>query len=177
MTLADRLVVLHQGEALQVGRPLDVYEQPCNRFVAGFLGWPPMNFLKGRLQADGGWFLEAKGARIGLKGAPPPVCEIGQELTLGVRAENVRLADPGEEALARPLTLIMEVDEVERLGGHSLVTLRRGEWRLTAWREGECSLAEQQTAAVKLDATRLHWFDPTSGTAFRSTCSAGERTR
>src|SRR6185369_2494886 len=55
MTLGDRVVVLDHGTAQQVGRPLDLYERPANRFVAGFLGWPPMNFLDGRLvRRDGG---------------------------------------------------------------------------------------------------------------------------
>jgi multiple sugar transport system ATP-binding protein len=179
LTLADRLVVLHQGEALQVGRPLDVYERPRNRFVAGFLGWPPMNFLTGRLVTDGeaGLFLEAKGSRLGLGAIQPPAREAGQKLTLGVRPEHVRLGECRDEAHVRPLTLIMEVSAVERLGGHCLVTLWRGGWHLTAWRDGDGSVTEGQTAAVELESTRLHWFDPASGQALAPISSVGGRTR
>jgi ABC-type sugar transport system ATPase subunit len=179
MTLADRLVVLHQGEALQEGRPLEVYDRPRNQFVAGFLGWPPMNFLTGRLARDGDTCLrlEGKGARVSLAGVELPPGATDRELTLGVRPENVRLSEPGDESSTTPLTLTMEVSAVERLGGHCLVTLRRGDWRLTARCDGACSLVERQTAAVELDPSRLHWFDPTSGTALAPSFLAGGRTR
>jgi ABC-type sugar transport system ATPase subunit len=179
MTLADRLVVLHRGEALQVGRPLEVYDRPRNQFVAGFLGWPPMNFLTGRLATDdaAGLRLEGKNARVSLGGVELPPGESDRELALGIRPENVRLSEPGDEISARPLTLSMEVSAVERFGGHCLVTLQRGDWRLTLRRDGGCSLVERQTAAVELDSSRLHWFDPTSGTALPPTVSSGGRTR
>jgi hypothetical protein len=66
----------------------------------------------------------------------------------------------------------MEVDTIERLGSHILVDLRRGEWCLTAWREGACSFKERETVAVKLDASRLHWFDPRDGRALSPAGSA-----
>jgi multiple sugar transport system ATP-binding protein len=179
MTLADRLVVLHQGEALQVGTPLEVYDRPRNQFVAGFLGWPPMNFLTGRLatDAEAGLRLEGKGASVSLAGVDPPPGMTDQELTLGVRPDDVRLSEPGDDASTRPLTLAMDVSAVERLGSHCLIALQRGDWRLTARSDGDGSLGERQTAAVELDSSRLHWFDPTSGKALQPSILAGGRTR
>jgi ABC-type sugar transport system ATPase subunit len=179
MTLADRLVVLHQGQALQVGRPQEVYDRPCNRFVAEFLGWPPMNLLTGRLRRDEGCGLvfETRDATIALDGIETPKGDNGRELTLGVRPEHMRLRAPGEYASPRAIALTMEVIAIERLGSHCLLTLQRGDWRVTLRCEGECSLGERQTAAVEMDPTRLHWFDPATGQALMPASSAGRRTR
>jgi ABC-type sugar transport system ATPase subunit len=179
MTLADRVVVIHQGEALQAGRPLELYDKPCNQFVAGFLGWPPMNFLTGQLTTDfaAGMRLEGKGVSVNLGGVALPSGVMDRKLTLGIRPENVRLSEAGHETSTRPLTISMEVNAVERLGGHCLATLRRGDWSLTLRRDGECSLVEKQTAAVELDPSRLHWFDPTSRAALLPPVSSGGRTR
>jgi multiple sugar transport system ATP-binding protein len=164
MTLADRLVVLNRGEALQTGRPLDVYERPNDRFVAGFLGWPPMNFLSGRVVTDeaAGLWLNSGDCRLPLEGAVPWIKGLqGRQVTLGVRPTDVRFTSPGG-----PLAgLTMEVAAIERLGGRSLVSAVRASWRLSAWRDGACSLRECDTVAAELDTRRLHWFDSASGRA------------
>jgi ABC-type sugar transport system ATPase subunit len=166
MALADRLVVLNQGEALQAGKPTEVYERPRDQFVAGFLGWPPMNFLTGRIEA--GPCLTTKDESLPLDPAERWLTEQeGRSLTLGIRPESVKFC-PSAEVPQSPLRLSMDVSEVERFGGFCLVKLQRGDWQLTAWREGACSLQERETAAVELDASRLHWFDPLSGLALKA---------
>jgi multiple sugar transport system ATP-binding protein len=163
MALADRLVVLNHGEALQAGKPTDVYERPRDLFVAGFIGSPSMNFLTGRLES--GPRLTTKDASIALhRGAQWLNAQEGNSLTLGVRPEDVKLCSPDGAAESR-LRLSMEVIAVERFGGYCLVKLQRGEWQLTAWRQGAYSRQERETAAVELDASRLHWFDPRTGRA------------
>jgi ABC-type sugar transport system ATPase subunit len=170
MALADRLVVLNHGEALQVGMPAELYERPRNLFVAGFLGSPPMNFLTGRLES--GPCLRTKDAAVTLpRGARWQGGQEGRSLTLGVRPEDVKLRSP-DGASESPLRLSMEVIAVERFGGYCLVKLQRGEWQLTAWRQGACSLQERETAAVELDASRLHWFDPRTGRTLEASAAA-----
>ena len=107
MTLASRIVVLNGGRIEQIGTPLDLYHRPANRFVAGFLGSPRMNFLAGRVAAadEHGFAVEVAGARLRFahgaagsaattthRSAQASGIEVGQGMTLGVRAENVRLA-------------------------------------------------------------------------------------
>jgi len=172
MTLADRLVVLDRGEALQTGRPPDVYERPNDRFVAGFLGWPPMNFLAGTVgtDADGCVSLRSGDCQLPLEDAVPWMKGLlGRQITLGIRPADVRFAQTGGLSAG----LIMEVTGVERLGDPCLVTAVRNSWRLSAWRDGACSLRERDTVAADLDTRRLHWFDPTSGRAIRPDAVAG----
>jgi multiple sugar transport system ATP-binding protein len=90
MTMADRIVVLHDGVIEQIGTPLELYDRPGNLFVAGFIGSPAMNFIKARL--DGGavpTLIAASGVKIPL-GAAPRVAP-GSEIVMGVRPEHVRL--------------------------------------------------------------------------------------
>src|SRR5262249_18269646 len=92
MTLGDRVAVLDRGKVQQVGRPLDLYERPDNCFVAGFLGWPPMNFFDGRLaRRDGALSLAAGGAAWPLPpetfGVLPTYNE--SDVRAGLRPEHV----------------------------------------------------------------------------------------
>src|SRR4051812_44126113 len=94
MTLGDRIVVMKDGYIQQVGAPLDIYHHPKNRFVAGFLGTPPMNFLEGKLVRDGGrlWF-EGGDGRVAI---PTPAAEslaarAGEEIVLGIRPQALSL--------------------------------------------------------------------------------------
>src|SRR5260221_5714745 len=89
MTMADRIVVMHAGRVEQIGTPLDLYDNPANLFVAGFIGSPAMNFIKGKLRRSGGsvW-VEANGgvhlpAEQGVAGSE------GQDVVYGVRPEHI----------------------------------------------------------------------------------------
>jgi multiple sugar transport system ATP-binding protein len=97
MTLADRIVVLSAGRIEQVGTPLELYEHPCNLFVAGFIGSPKMNFLSGRLVSG-----DASHALVELEGGQRLRCAVdasagqaGEPLTVGVRPEHLALARAG----------------------------------------------------------------------------------
>src|ERR1700741_4190314 len=90
MTMADRIVVMHDGVIEQIGTPLELYDRPANLFVAGFIGSPAMNFIKGRL--DGGappMLVTASGVRVPLRAAPRVTA--GSEIIMGVRPEHVSL--------------------------------------------------------------------------------------
>ena len=118
MTLADRIVVLSAGRIEQVGTPLELYEHPCNLFVAGFIGSPKMNFLQARF-VEG----DATHATVELEGGARLRCEVdasagrpGEALTVGVRPEHLALRSVGAGGGA-PNVLQVGVTFVEALGG------------------------------------------------------------
>jgi multiple sugar transport system ATP-binding protein len=173
LTLGDRVVVLRHGAAEQVDRPLTLYERPCNRFVAGFLGWPPMNFLEGALvrQDEELFFL---GGALTLPVLPELrrhwQCFGDKSLTLGIRPEDVRIVDGPAEG-----SLILEATLVEPLGGSWVVTcehphntaLGRGEgdWQVTVQTTGNHMVREKDNVALAFDLDRAHLFDRISGAA------------
>ncbi len=117
MTLADRIAVLRAGELQQVGRPLDLYRQPANRFVAGFLGSPAMNVLPATARGQGGE-LRAVGDGFALP-LPAGAVAPGRELLLGVRPHDLSLVLEGG-------ALSGLVEAVEILGWEAFVQLRVG---------------------------------------------------
>jgi multiple sugar transport system ATP-binding protein len=162
VALGDRVAVLDGGVLQQVDTPAALCERPVNRFVAGFVGWPPMSFLNGKLVENAG--------RQRLAGASAAVDlpaerrrdwggYAGRDLVVGLRAEDARLVPGGT-----PGTIEMEVRRVEALGRAWLLTLSRGDWELTA-RLTDGPPAEGSRAAVLLDLTRAHLFDPATGRA------------
>src|SRR5690606_2451367 len=94
MTMADKIVGMHDGVIEQVGTPLELYDQPANLFVAGFIGSPAMNMLSGSL--DGSAFVAADGSRIDL--GTVPANSSGRPVTLGVRPEHFHLDPDGVPA-------------------------------------------------------------------------------
>ena len=99
MTLGDRVVVMRDGRVQQVGDPMELYNQPANRFVAGFIGSPAMNFASVRIAAENGsLWAESEGSRIKVPApiAPRLGAYAGKEATLGVRPEDLRIANGGD---------------------------------------------------------------------------------
>jgi ABC-type sugar transport system ATPase subunit len=144
MTLATRLAVLRAGRIEQVGSPLEVYRRPRTSFVAGFVGNPPMNLLRGTARA--GRF--ALGGRE-LAAAPR---ESG-ELVLGIRAQDVMLGRGAPLPIRR----------VERLGGETHVHLALGPETLVALAPPERDVPGEGSLEAELPSQALHWFDGASG--------------
>ena len=97
MTMADKNVVMHDGVIEQMGSPLDLYDRLQNTFVAGFIGSPSMNFIEGRIRANGSVFVETVGGeKLPLKSAPAG--SDGRPVIYGVRPEHLELADDGADA-------------------------------------------------------------------------------
>jgi multiple sugar transport system ATP-binding protein len=172
MTLGDRVVVLRQGVAEQVDRPLDLYERPCNRFVAGFIGWPPMNFLDGEVvERPAGPAFGADDAWLGL---PPATAGSwlayrGRPLTLGIRPEDVGVEAGAQDGSA----LAMETTLVEPLGNGCLATLTRRPWQVTVQVREARMVKERATVAVCFNLSKAHLFDPPSGLALANGRPAG----
>jgi ABC-type sugar transport system ATPase subunit len=153
MTMADRIVVMHQGRIEQVGRPLEVYADPASRFVAGFFGVPAMNFVEGELRpGPGGSRFVGPGLEAALRGAGS-----AGPAVLGVRPEHVRLADgPG----AWPATVSL----IEPLGDGTLVFLDHGgPGSLVARVDAEEKVAVGDRRAFTFRMDRVVLFDPATG--------------
>jgi ABC-type sugar transport system ATPase subunit len=137
MTLADRIVVLDHGRVMQFGSPLELYHHPANKFVAGFIGSPKMNFLPANLLS---------GLRPGVPGEPPA--------EVGVRPEHVQLGGGGE------LTLEGRAVTVERLGAESFVYLDIGQDEpLVVKVPGETGVKPGEAVPVGVPAAALYLFD------------------
>jgi multiple sugar transport system ATP-binding protein len=163
MALGDRVAVLSGGVLQQVDPPAALGDRPVNRFVAGFVGWPPMSFLDGGLvESTGRLCFTADGVGVDVPAVRREAWLgfAGRAVVLGLRAEDARLV-PGEA----PGTIEMEVRRAEALGRDWLLTLSRGGWELTARLTDALPPVEGSRATVRLDLTRAHLFDPASGRA------------
>ncbi len=150
MTLADKIVVLRAGHVEQIGAPLDLYNDPDNQFVAGFIGSPKMNFLNGRVESVDGQLatvsLTGQGdatVRLPVSDAPAP----GAPVQLGIRPEHVAMANGAE------LRIALHADVTEQLGGSSYVYARSP--------TGESLVVEQRGySPVKAGDDVAFTFDP-----------------
>jgi multiple sugar transport system ATP-binding protein len=162
MTLGDRVVVMRDGVVQQVGSAQEIYHAPQNRFVAGFLGSPPMNFFDGKLAEDGGklYFDEGTGRLEVPAWARAPLSDhSGPEVVMGVRPELL-----SDEANARFETngncLRMNVDLVQPLGERMNVYLSTPAHKKTvAQLHSFAKLASGETTKMYIDMQRVHFFD------------------
>jgi sn-glycerol 3-phosphate transport system ATP-binding protein len=152
MTLAERMIVMSAGRTEQIGAPAEVYQRPATQFVAGFIGSPAMNFLRGR--ADAGGLALADGGHLVL---PVPAALAGRELVLGIRPEHLEVCTP-EEAL---FTLQTEMREM--LGADTLVHGLFGKELLVARLSAMEHPAPGQALPLRALPGCLHWFDGASG--------------
>ncbi|SHL03104.1 ABC transporter ATP-binding protein [Rhodothermus profundi] len=161
MTLGQRIVVLNQGRIQQIGTPLEVYHRPANRFVAGFIGSPPMNFIEGRLEhRDGLWFVGEGGlVQVALPAAGWPYVRVGQAVTLGVRPEAVTIATP-EQAMMQGTVATVEV-----LGAVANLHVRVGSLTVVAQVEATVRPEPEQLVSLRIDPARVHLFDAETGQA------------
>ncbi len=171
MTMGDRIVVMRGGVVQQIGPPVTLYNQPVNRFVARFIGSPPMNLFDGVLEQQNG----ALQLRTGFASYPlPPRMAAGllrnqaalgaQQVLCGIRAEDVSVnggVDGAESAIrSAPQGVI---DLVEPLGSDVFVSIALGADMLLARAHPDLPLQETQKTAVLLNLSKLHLFDATSG--------------
>jgi len=159
MTLGDRVVVMRDGLVQQVGEPLDLYNSPANRFVAGFIGSPAMNFATVKM-TDGDGRLTAKNAGLELE-VPQSHIErlkshIGREVTLGIRPENLHVATDSDPA---GFTFPSKVEVVEQLGSEILLDVRVGGDTMVAAVDPTIRARVQDQIRLAVNPARLHFFD------------------
>ncbi|MBV8492325.1 MAG: sn-glycerol-3-phosphate ABC transporter ATP-binding protein UgpC [Alphaproteobacteria bacterium] len=159
MTLGDRVVVMRDGWVQQVGDPMSLYNEPANRFVAGFIGSPAMNFAKVRVTGENG-SLWAEGDGIRLK-VPAHLSNrvggyAGKPVTIGIRPEDMHIArdsDPPE------LNIPAVVEVVERLGSEILLDVAVGPVTMVASVEPTARAKMHDQLQLAVNPERLHFFD------------------
>jgi len=159
MTLGDRVVVMRDGLVQQVGEPLDLYNSPANRFVAGFIGSPAMNFATVKM-TDGDGRLTAKNAGLELEVPQSHVerlrSHIGREVTIGIRPENLHVATDSDPA---GFTFPSKVEVVEQLGSEILLDVRVGGDTMVAAVDPTIRARVQDQIRLAVNPARLHFFD------------------
>lgn len=155
MTMADKIVVLRDGRIEQVGAPLELYHNPVNQFVAGFIGSPRMNFLNAKvLQVDGvKALLELSGGEQFAMTLDRPVV-VGDFLLMGIRPEHLQLDTPGD------VNISLKVDVVEALGGTTFAyTEYAGEDQVVVVADGSHIIPRGKTIEVSFKLDHVHLFD------------------
>lgn len=169
MTMGDKIVVMKDGFIQQVAPPLELYNKPANQFVAGFIGSPPMNFFKGRIEqrAGGLWFNEGRfSVRIEEPQASRVAGYAGREVTFGIRPEDV--ADAAYLPNANPNHLVRaRVEVVEPMGAETYLYLTSGQNNFIARVGGSEQVEVNQEISVVFAMQKAHFFDVTSGSAIR----------
>ncbi|MFT4182100.1 MAG: ATP-binding cassette domain-containing protein, partial [Rhizobium sp.] len=154
MTMADKIVVMHDGIVEQVGSPLDLYDNPANLFVAGFIGSPAMNMIKGRLNPENtSQFIASDGTILPVANAPASAG--GRELVYGLRPEYIGLGADGLPA---------QIVVIEPTGYETHVTVRLGGSEASCIFRERISAQPGDTLRVSIDASHIHLFDAESGT-------------
>ncbi|MEP6565862.1 MAG: TOBE domain-containing protein, partial [Mesorhizobium sp.] len=154
MTMADRIVVMHDGFVQQVGHPLELYDRPVNMFVAGFIGSPGMNFLPATV--DKGGKVEAvlaDGQKLRLPDGLP--LKNGDAITVGLRPEHIQLSEDG--------ALEAEVEVVEPLGLSTQFYVKLAGQQVCVFVMGRSNVRPGDKVQLSADPAALHLFDPASG--------------
>jgi multiple sugar transport system ATP-binding protein len=167
MTLADRIVLLREGRIEQVGRPLDLYERPVNKFVARFIGSPPINFLDGRLVREdkGITVLLDKGVSLPLSQERLDACVpyIGRQVTLGLRPEHI---SPAGEGGGREGTVRLSATAmlIQPTGSRTFIHFSVAGTSIQAEFEANTLCKPGNVVDLQLDMARAVLIDPTSET-------------
>jgi multiple sugar transport system ATP-binding protein len=159
MTLGDRVVVMKDGWVQQVGEPLELYGRPANRFVAGFIGSPAMNFVDVAIhEATGAVWAEAPGLRIQVPADRTDRLRPykGQQVTMGVRPEDVRVASGADPAGS---TFESVVEVVEPLGSEILLDMKVGASQMVARVEPSVRVKVHEPVKMVVNTDKLHFFD------------------
>ncbi len=155
MTLAHRVAIMKDGVILQLAPPEDIYNNPVNAYVAGFIGSPAMNLIS--VNVNGAMATAKNGIKIRVE-APRP-----GDLTLGIRAEDMRLTSDADANFSA------ELFAFELLGDATLVTIKFGSTSVAVKGDKNLRLKFGDRVGVKFDTNRLYWFDSSSGLRLRQT--------
>jgi multiple sugar transport system ATP-binding protein len=152
MTLADRIAIMNKGKIQQLGTPDEVYNNPSNVFVAGFIGSPPMNLINGNMD---------KGVFTGPETVVPKAGKASGKVTFGIRPEDVSVAAKGKGHVNALLY------SLEPTGDQTLVTVRLGEHLLVARADRDFRQAIDTPIALNFDVARAYLFDGATGDRIR----------
>lgn len=166
MSMGDRIAVMQEGIIQQCDHPTVVYDQPANRFVGGFIGNPPMNFIQGQVQKRGDSQAIVRISDFDLVPGSPsqPLLQRhdGQMVMLGIRAENMEISKDGASAAASA-TIKARVLVVEPLGSQNLLTVAMGTDRVKVSTHPTFQVMPGEEIWLRFPADKIRWFDPERG--------------
>ena len=164
MTMGDRIVVLKDGLVQQIDSPINLYNQPKNLFVAGFIGSPAMNIIKGELVKNGSLQFQSGAIKLSLPG------EIGGKLEksgakdvyMGIRPENIYDSETGNSGKKLSEPQKTNIDVVEPIGNEVFLYLNAGDQNLCVRTSPDKTYRARETAEIGLELDKLHFFDATT---------------
>ena len=162
LSMGDRIAVMENGQIVQSDVPKQIYEYPGSHFVGGFIGTPPMNFMRGTVKSTNG----ASAITIGdqpIRVALPEHVAVGQDLLMGIRAENIEASTN-----ASPDAVPARVLVVEPLGSHLLLTAQVGDTPIKVQTRIDFPVEPDQTIYLTLEANQVRWFDPQTGMRYET---------
>ncbi len=165
LSLGDRIAVMKNGRIVQCDMPMEIYDNPANNFVGGFIGTPPMNFFNGKVHSNGsGTSVSIGDSHIFPTASLAPVLaeKAGQTVLLGIRPENVALAAEVQLNCLRAQVLV-----VEPLGSHKLLTMQVGSSLAKVSVPPDQQISPADEVWLHFDAEKIRWMDADTGEAIR----------
>ena len=170
MTMGDRIAVMSLGVLQQLDTPQNLYDRPANKFVAGFIGSPSMNFIDVTMQGEGNSIYAATpGFRMRVPDLKAPALQpyIGQTLSMGIRPEHLVERSHMNGNIPADSVIPVTVDVIELLGNEIFVYLTNAGATITARMDPSIRLERGQTIEVAAEPDKLHFFDPKTDAAIR----------
>ncbi|MCX8036088.1 MAG: sn-glycerol-3-phosphate ABC transporter ATP-binding protein UgpC [Candidatus Sumerlaeia bacterium] len=168
MTMGDRIAVMKDGVIQQVAEPLELYEHPANRFVAEFIGSPPMNFIEGHLESVGGGFFFTDGRfRVEM----PLACRdrvaphTGKRVTFGIRPEHLCEPVMGVDVAGPLAPVTARVELIEPMGAEQFMYLSLNDTTLIARLDSHIRAEVNEIRTLYMEMSQAHLFDATTGQA------------
>jgi multiple sugar transport system ATP-binding protein len=160
MTMADRIVVMHDGIVEQIGTPLELFDRPRNLFVAQFIGSPAMNVLAGTMRMQGGraW-VDAEGAQWPV--APGMQAADGRAVHYGIRPGDIAVATSGEGVAAKVIV-------VEPTGAETELLVQVGDAQIVVVMHGRTQVRPDEVVKLQIDGSASHLFDTETGARIES---------
>jgi len=157
MTLGDRIIIMKEGEIQQIGTPVSLYDEPVNKFVAGFIGSPSMNFIHGNIGDDQGLAFKGGSLSLRIKGGADDKIKsyVGKEIIFGIRPEDISVST-GTDGIS------MIVEIVEMMGNEIYLHLTIDQNTLIARVPPDTKVEEGQKINVIFNLSKAHYFDPDS---------------
>lgn len=167
MTMADRIVIMDKGYVQQVGSPRDVYNNPKNKFVAGFIGSPSMNFLDAEIVDEGGLRVRGEGFKLPLPGRLQQAVDAtsSRAVTVGLRPEHFSIDGVGGTSESQFAPIDLEVAVAEYIGSSQFLAAKVAESPVTAAIEVGPDSAPLESGSYRFDTSRLYLFDKETGQA------------
>jgi multiple sugar transport system ATP-binding protein len=160
--MGDRIAVMNKGHIVQLGNPLEVYDNPADTFVGGFIGSPPMNFLEAEVSgASSAPTVQVSGGSFPFPGDAAVLA--GHDLLLGIRAESIGVETASADGLIRSTVVVLEP-----LGSHNLLTVRCGDDMLKVAVSPELFPQPASDVWLRLEPARIRWMDRETGVAIQT---------